>query len=318
MDKLGIRECEIAGAGEGGLIPARGLMIRVLGHRGVRQHKGIDENSGPAFEKALEESDGIETDAVVSAEKSVYLCHEVGSIGIPHVFHRSRIKLRKYLNKASAKLVGRKRIEQLEDKTIGVLCLKYGAAMPTLAQLFALAAKHPDKTFNIELKGNGSVEPVLGEINKAIKAGKVKTEQIIITSFDHHAIAKARTLAPQFKYGLICSQGDRRSRIYPWTDNKESRYAGFSDKTFKGEQAQIAQPDFFVVTARNYSLKGLRKMKKQFPDAKIMIWSSRKPGQDRLLEKRLKNKEMAAEIDTIISDFPGKMVEHLKKKGFRP
>lgn len=292
-------------------------MIKVLGHRGVRQHKGIDENSNPAFERALEESDGIETDAVVSADKSVYLCHEVGSIGIPHVFHRSRIKLRKYLNKASAKLVGKKRIEQLDDKTIDALSLKNGAPMPTLAQLFALAAKHPGKIFNIELKGNNSVEPVLKEIAKAIKSGKIKTEQIVITSFDHHAIAKARVLAPMFKYGLICSQGDRRSRIYPWTDNKESRFAGFSDKTFKGKEAQIAQPDFFVVTARNFSLKGLRRMKKQFPKAKIMIWSSRRPGHDRLLEKRLKNKEMAAEIDTIISDFPAKMVEHLKKKGFR-
>lgn len=293
-------------------------MIKVLGHRGVRQHKGIDENSMPAFERSLEESDGIETDAVISADKSVYLCHEVGSIGIPHIYHRSRIKLRKFLNKASAKIVGKKRLEQLEDKTIDTLCLKHGASMPTLAQLFALAAKHPGKTFNIELKGNGSVEPVLKEIAKAIKSGKIKTEQIVITSFDHHAIAQARVIAPQFKYGLICSQGDRRSRIYPWTDNKESRYAGFSDKTFKGKQAQIAQPDFFVVTARNFSLKGLRRMKKEFPKAKIMIWSSRRPGHDRLLEKRLKNKEMAAEIDTIISDFPGKMVDHLKKKGLRP
>jgi glycerophosphoryl diester phosphodiesterase len=293
-------------------------MIKVLGHRGVRQHKGIDENSTPAFEKALEESDGIETDAVISADKSVYLCHEVGSIGIPHVFHRSRIKLRKYLNKASAKLVGKKRIEQLDDKTIDALSLKNGAPMPTLAQLFALAAKHPGKIFNIELKGNNSVEPVLREIAKAIKSGKVKANQIVISSFDHHAIAKARVIAPQFKYGLICSQGDKRSRIYPWTDNKDSRFAAFNDTTFKGKQAQIAQPDFFVVTARNCSLRNFRKMKKAFPDAKIMIWSSRRPGHDRLLEKRLKNKEIAKEIDTIISDFPGKMVEHLKKKGFRP
>lgn len=292
-------------------------MIKVIGHRGVRQHKGIDENSMPAFEKSLEESDGIETDAVVSAAKTVFLCHEVGSIGIPHLFHRSRIKLRKYLNKASAKIVGKKRIEQLEDKTLETLYLKNGAPIPTLAQLFALAAKHPGKIFNIELKGNGSVEPVLDEIAKAIRSAKVKTEQIVITSFDHHAIAKARVLAPQFKYGLICSQGDKRSRIYPWTDNKESRYAAFNDTTFKGKQAQIARPDFFVVTARNCSLRNFRKMKKAFPAAKIMIWSSRRPGHDRLLEKRLKNKEMAAEIDTIISDFPGKMIEHLKKKGLR-
>jgi glycerophosphoryl diester phosphodiesterase len=292
-------------------------MIRVIGHRGVRQHKGIDENSLPAFEKSLAESDGLETDAVISADKSVYLCHEVGSIGIPHLFHRSRIKLRKYLNKASAKIVGKKRLEQLDDKTVSALALKNGECLPTLAQLFALAAKHPGKTFNIELKGHNSAEPVLKEIAKAIKSGKVKKEQIIISSFDHHAIAKARALAPELKYGLICSQGDRRSRIYPWTDNKESRYSPFNDKTFKGKQAQAAKPDFFVITARNYSLKNLRKMKKAFPDAKIMIWSSRRPGHDRLLEKRLKNKEMAAQIDTIISDFPGKMVEHLKKKGFR-
>lgn len=293
-------------------------MIKVLGHRGVRQRKDIDENSLPAFDRAFAESDGIETDAAVSAAGTPYLVHEISQLTIPHLYARARYALKGHLDKISQKLLGKKRLDQISDGEVGKLRLKHGGKLPKLSELFDLAAKYPRRTINIELKGHGSVGPVLAEINAAIKAKKITKDQIVLTSFDHLSIKKVRELDPDMKCGFIFARYSKgRTRIYPWTTNKVSRYIQFSAKVLKTKTAKEVNPDFFVMTPGAISSRKMKQLHKHFPNAKIMLWTTKKPDKDRKLNKTLKNPAIAPHIEAIISDFPEQMVKHLKKKGLR-
>ena len=294
-------------------------MIKVLGHRGVRQHKTVDENSVPAFDIAFKTSDGIETDAVVSSDNTVFLCHELRSINIPHLFSRSASALKRHLNRASARLAGTRRIDQMTAAEVGQLQLKKNAPFASLAALFTLAAGYPGKTINIELKGHGALEPTLAEIDKAVTAGKITREQVILTSFDHAAIAKAKQLAPDIKRGLIFARQDLRDkRMYPWLKGNLSRYDHLSDKTLRSKTVQDAAPDYFVMTGGALNARAISKIRRYFPAAKIMIWTMKDPAHDKGLQKKLNDPAITPHIDTIISDFPDRMVKHLRNKGLRP
>lgn len=275
-------------------------MVKVLGHRGVRQHKGIDENSLPAFEKALQDGDGIETDATLSSDKQPYLCHENLTIHVPYIYSTTRPMLKRHLDKASAKMA-KKTIDQMTAAELDKLKLKHGSPLPRLSALFEIAAAHPGKTLNIELKTHESVEPVLAEIDKAVKDGKITRGQIIISSFDHSAVAKARSLAPDLKYGLIIS-----------------RYDMIDDALLTGKNAQGAKPDFIVMTTTRLTAGAVQKIHEHFPAAKVMIWTMKDPKHDRALNKVLANPAIAPHLDTIITDFPEKMVKHLNNKKLRP
>ncbi|MBL8711316.1 MAG: glycerophosphodiester phosphodiesterase [Alphaproteobacteria bacterium] len=294
-------------------------MVRVLGHRGVRQHKGTDENSLPAFERAMSESDGIETDAVVSRDKTPFLCHETRQITIPRIYSRATSALKRHLNRASAKLAHGKRIDQMQAKDVDCLTLKNGSKLPRLSELFALAQLHPGKILDIELKGYGTTAPVIAEIHKAVAEGKITKDQVILTSFDHAALAEARHIDPDIKCGMIFSGRDMRDNpIYPWEKESTRAYAPLDEKTLTGKHAKEARPDYFVMTVRTLSVANIDKIRKYYPNAKIMIWTTRKPERDRILQKRLNDPAIVRHLDTIITDFPAKMTGMLKKRGLRP
>jgi glycerophosphoryl diester phosphodiesterase len=294
-------------------------MIKVLGHRGVRQRKTIDENSVPAFEKALEKADGVETDATLSSDKTPFLCHELLNINIPHIYSRSIPALKRHLNRASAKTAAGRRLDQMMAAEIDALTLKKGATLPRLSALFNQAARHPGKLLNIELKGHGTVGPVIDEIHKAVAEGKVNKDQIILTSFNHDVIAEARRLDPEIKNGFIFSRADLRdTRIYPWLPDKSGRYAALNENTLTGKAAQQAKPDYFVMEEGRLAARGIAQIRKHFPNAKIAIWTTKNPERNRRLEKNLKNPAIGPHIDTIITDFPEEMVKVLEKKGLRP
>ncbi|HYD19146.1 MAG TPA: glycerophosphodiester phosphodiesterase [Patescibacteria group bacterium] len=294
-------------------------MVRVLGHRGVRQHKGTDENSIPAFERALNESDGIETDVVVSKDKTPFLCHETRQITIPKLYTRATSSLKRHLNRASAKLVRGRRIDQLASNDVDCLKLRKGSKLPRLAELFELASQHPGKILDIELKGYNTVAPVIAEIHKAIAAGKITKEQVILTSFDHAAIVEARKIDPEIKCGMIFARRDMSDKpIYPWENDSSRVYAPLDERTLTGRRAREANPDYFVMTARSVTPENIAKIQKHYPNAKIMIWTTKRPERDRVLKKKLANPEIASHIDTIITDFPAKMTGMLKQRGLRP
>ncbi|MBI3440694.1 MAG: glycerophosphodiester phosphodiesterase [Proteobacteria bacterium] len=293
-------------------------MVQIFGHRGQRRRRGVDENSLPAFAAALNDADGVETDASASADKTVHLVHDITPRYIPHVFWRSVYELRARLNKAAAHLAGTRRIDQLSDNDIDQLRLKKGGKLPKLSELFALAAKHPGKTIDIELKGDNSVQYVLDEINRAESAGHIKKEQIILTSFNHAAIEEARRREPAIKCGLIFSDVD--AEIYPWSGDKTKRYVALTEETLNSQRVKSIKPEFFVMSARHVTEKNIARIHRLFPQAKIMFWTSleKHPKKNHRLLKMLANPNIAPHIEAIITDFPGQMAAALKKKGFRP
>jgi len=294
------------------------MNILVIGHRGVRQCKGIDENCMGAFEKAFIEGDGIETDAAVSADGTVYLVHDIAQIGFPHIFHRSRYALRDHLDKPSRKKVGRKRLDQMKDTFIDTLRLKQGGKLPRLSDLLDLIANYPGKILDIELKGHNTADAVLDDLKKAFRAKKLTQEQVIITSFDHQAIRRVREVYPEIRVGFLVSRYARgRTRIYPWTDNKLSRYIQFGAKLIKSKIAKDVQPDYFVMTAGSISPGKVKLLRKFFPDSQLMVWTTKTPEKDRVLNKKLKHLKIGPHIAGIITDFPDKTVAHLKKRNLR-
>jgi len=295
-------------------------MVKVLGHRGLRSHPEIDENSAAAFEAGLKAADGIETDAVVSADGTVFLGHDVTQKYAPHAFSRSVYVFKDLLDKKSAVIVGERRIEQLSDSEIDQLRLKKGAKVPRLAELFNQVAKHPGKTINIEVKGEKVIEPLIAEINKAVAAGQITKDQIVLTSFNHPAIQKARELAPDIRCGLIFSGSSHYdSRIFPWSGNKDSRYVEFNKGSLKSKLINEIAPEFFVLKASEVTEKNISLLREHFPKAKVMFWTSAEklPEQNSQIVETLSNPKIAPAIEAVITDYPEQMVKLLQAKGLR-
>lgn len=294
-------------------------MIKVLGHRGVRKHRTVDENTLPAFALALDACDGLETDAAVSKDRTPWLIHEVSQFTIPHLFARARYAVKEHLDKRSARTLGKKHLDTMDDAQIAALTLKKGGALPRLAELFALAAAHKGCTLNIELKGKDTVEPVLNCINDAIKKGQITKEQVILTSFDHLAISKAKELDPRIKCGFIFARYSKgRTPIYPWSGDRESRYVRFGKKAIDAKITADVNPDYFVMTAGALKPKLVSRLKQKFPNAHVMLWTTRAPDKDKTLQKKLKDPAIAPHISAVISDNPAAMAAYLKKKSLRP
>jgi glycerophosphoryl diester phosphodiesterase len=298
-------------------------VVKVLGHRGARQRADVDENSLPAFRIALDQADGLEADAVVSADKAVYLQHESGQPylhpRLKRVAGKSVYALKKMLDAKSAEVVGDRRLDQLSDKEINSLRLAKGSKLPRLSELFNLAAQHPGKTINIELKGENTVEAVVREINSAVAAGKIKKEQIVLSSFDHTAVARAKQLEPGIKCGLIFARlPSFDSRMFPWSGNKESRYVHFNRRALRSKRVRDIAPDFFILNGKMVTAKNVRLIRNRFPAAKIMFWMTEPmPEKNAQLMNILTDKRIAPAIEAVITDHPGEMVKILKSKGLR-
>jgi glycerophosphoryl diester phosphodiesterase len=293
-------------------------MVKVIGHRGLRQHAEIDENSAKAFEVAFATADGAEIDGVQSKDQTVFLAHETSQKYVPHGLSRSFYVFKEHLDALSATILGKRRIEQLTDKELGELTLKKGGKVGRLSEVFKLAAQHPGKTINIEVKGENAIGPIINEINQAVAAGQVTKDQIILTSFNHPAILKAKELAPDIRRGLIFSGSSRYdSRIFPWSGNKESRYVAFNEKSLKSKLTQEIAPEFFVLRAPAVTAKNVELLRRHFPQGKVMFWTTNEklPEENTHVLKVLTDPRTRDAIEAVITDYPEQMTKLLKTKG---
>lgn len=293
------------------------VLVKIIGHRGQRHDGKTDDNSLAAFKTAFRNCDGIETDVSVSADGTPFLIHDIGRLRIPKLYDGTVNMLKYCLDRASAKKLKRRRIDQLSDAEIDTLRLKKGAKIPRLSELFALAAQYPGKQINLELKGADTLRPVLQEIDRAVKKGLITRAQITLTSFDHHAIAEAAQLAPDIRRGVIfAGKGKNSTQIYPWTKDKSRCYTGFTHAAVTGATLKAAAPDVAVMHASAVSAKKIKTLKKQFPAIKIAIWDSAKkpPAQNKTLKKILTNPETAPHITAVITDHPKELAAMTVKR----
>ncbi|TVQ84663.1 MAG: hypothetical protein EA357_02395 [Micavibrio sp.] len=293
-------------------------MVKIIGHRGLRHDKKTDENTLAAFRAAFQNADGIETDISLSKDGTPFLVHDLGHLNLPRLRISRTINMLRYcLDRASAKKTKGKRLGDLSDKEIAALRLKKGGKMPRLSNLFALAAKYPGKTIDLELKGAGAVKPVLDEIDRAVKKGQITRAQIVLTSFDHTAIAEAAKLAPDIKRGIIfAGRRSANTPIYPWTGDKTRRYVPFSESAVKSKEMKAAAPDFAVMHTSMLGTKNIAALKSEFPQMRIAVWDSSKkpPEKNKTLKKALADPQIAPHIAAVITDYPQKAAAMLRKK----
>jgi glycerophosphoryl diester phosphodiesterase len=247
-------------------------MIKILGHRGVMGDSARPENSLAALEEGLRQGDGIETDISASADGTAWIAHDVTVRYVPYVFTRSRYMLDDLLDAPSRRRVAGKRIEQMTDAEIAALRRPGGGSLPRLSDLFALAAGHPGKIFNLELKGAGAADAALRAIHTAVAAGQVRREQIIITSFDIDALQHVRAREPGLACGLIVlPRGTKAARIYPWDKGNATLYRDFSRTTLDSEKVRLLCPDFII--ARGADAADIATLTAALPRARLILWS---------------------------------------------
>ena len=150
-----------------------------IAHRGAPRE--FPENTLPAFARALElGADGVELDVHATSDGVVVVHHDP----IP----RATCSDRRLVARPIAEL----RHEQLRYFKVGG-----DISIPTLADVLALVQDRA--TVYVELKGAGIEQPVVRVIRDA-------PARCAVHSFDHAAVARVRSLAPELRLGLLFSR----------------------------------------------------------------------------------------------------------------
>ncbi|WP_017444796.1 glycerophosphodiester phosphodiesterase [Gayadomonas joobiniege] len=152
----------------------------IWAHRGASGTH--DENTLAAFEAAIDRgADGIEMDVQIYNGQPIVL-HE------PWLERTTGIK--KYL-------------DELSEAEFVRLTTRSGEPVPTLRQ--ALQEIAGRCRVNLEIKAPNCESIVLAEINRQIELGVYQDSDFLISSFDHHMLARMYQLAPHLHYSALIS-----------------------------------------------------------------------------------------------------------------
>ncbi len=162
-------------------------MTKVWAHRGASGY--YPENTMTSFEGAIKQNaDGIELDVHLSKDGYLIVCHD-------ETLNRTTN------GKGFIKQFDLYELKQLDagswyDK-------KYkGEKMPLLEEVIDLI-KGTNMDLNIELKAGSIFYPGIEEkVLKMIEKYNIK-EQVIISSFDHYALVKIKSLDSEIKTGIL-------------------------------------------------------------------------------------------------------------------
>ena len=148
----------------------------IWGHRGCRGIEGLDENTLPACQWAVEHGvQGLEFDVQVSND------------GVPFVFHD-----------LTAWRVGARKddrtVESLDWATIEQIPLRQGGRIPRLEEMVQFA---PAVRMNLEIKTLGAVTSVLNFLEH------VNLTNWIVSSFEYQALVAMRAGFPNLELGYL-------------------------------------------------------------------------------------------------------------------
>ena len=152
-----------------------------IGHRGACGYG--PENTLLSFEKALQ----LNVDMI---ELDVQLC-KTGEIIVIHDDKVDRTTNGKGY-------VSEKSFEELRSLDAGK-----GESIPLLSEVIDVIAR--EKIINIELKGEGTAQPVLALINEYIRGKGWSCDDFLISSFNHHALVEVKKTDPEIKIGVNTS-----------------------------------------------------------------------------------------------------------------
>lgn len=168
----------------------------IVAHRGAS--RDAPENTIPAFRLAWEQgADAIEGDFHLTMDGHIVCIHDRNT---------SRV--------AGTKLIVREStLAQLRELDAGAHHGDEfrGATIPTIEEVFATIPDH--KKIYIEIKCGPEIVPVL---LKTIENSGLKTEQVVVISFNCHAIQTLKAEAPDYRTCWLCSfQKDDGGNITP-------------------------------------------------------------------------------------------------------
>ena len=150
-----------------------------IGHRGAPRE--YPENTLPSFARALElRADGIELDVHATRDGVVVVHHDP----VPRA------------TSSDHRLAGRT-IADLTHEQLRTFSVAPGVGIPTLADVLSLVGSAA--VVYVELKGAGVEQ-------HAIDVIRASPARCAVHSFDHAAVARARTLAPEIRRGLLFSR----------------------------------------------------------------------------------------------------------------
>jgi glycerophosphoryl diester phosphodiesterase len=188
-----------------------------------------------------------------------------------------------------------------------------GAAIPTLAEVFALARKSTVR-FNIETKitpGSGAAAPdpesfVRAIVETAREAGAI--DRIAIQSFDWRTLQAASRIAPEVPRVCLTSEaesfdtvGKGRPGGSPWTAGLDvSRFAGSTPRLVKAAGCSTWSPRFADMTERD-----VREAKAE--GLQVIPWTVNDPADAERL--------IGWGVDGLISDYPDRMRKVLAANG---
>ena len=146
--------------------------VERIGHRGAKRE--LPENTLPAFARAFERgADAVELDVHATSDGVVVVHHDPS------------------LHGPSGALL---EIEATPWATLQTAEIVAGIGIPTLEAV--LAAAPPGSTIYVEIKGRG-IEQAVADVIRASAA------RCAVHSFDHAAIARLRSVAPDIPRGIL-------------------------------------------------------------------------------------------------------------------
>lgn len=235
--------------------------MKILGHRGVIADGDTPfQNTVAAFDYALQQADGFETDACIASDGEIFLIHEKSSTG-----HYS---ITPYLDDDSVHKLGERQLADLNSAEIKQLRLLNGNPIPTLHEAMRLYLNQPDKILNIELKSYDVEKHIAHHLEKAFTEGIIEPSQVIISSFNHASVTYLQDKLPHVKFGALFTDIPREDgdHIYPWIVNSPT-YRGVNPENIA---RCVDTFDYLMVPVRQVTGQLMRGM----PKGKVIPWVS--------------------------------------------
>ena len=234
-------------------------MTKIFAHRGA--HENVAENTIEAFERALIlGADGIELDIHYAKD---------GQIMVYHDFELSRLTNAKGL------------ISDYDSHTLMQLPLWGNTRIPTLKNVLELikhfqTIRSTPILLNVELKAGHRMYKDIETRTLALCEQYLSREQLIYSSFDHHALVKLKSISDDILIGVLTA-----SSLYePWEYLSKLK-ADF----YHPNVSTLDSNDIEQLTSRGF---------------RINTYTVNAPDQAQKL--------IEANIHGIISDFPEKML----------
>ena len=260
--------------------------ILVHGHRGARAR--FPENTLPAFEYAIQQGvDALEMDMAVTRDNVIVISHDP----ILHGPVCTGSKESAVIHQLTLAEVRQWDCGAVQNPKFPTQKSMPGTRMPTLDDVFQLASRGTFD-YNIETKSfpeHPEYTPSPEEFSRMVlaKIREYKLERrVILQSFDFRTLVAMRKLAPDIRLSAL-------------TENDPREFAAI---TKEAGNAEIISPEFHLVTPAK--VEAARRAGIQ-----VVPWTVDTPHDwDAMIQ---------AKVDAIISDDPGELIAHLKKRGLR-